>query len=61
MEKSIQNGQSIVVWPGHNLHKDINDMIIAGYTVEDIDRILRRNTYTGLMAATRLSEWRKDR
>ena len=61
MDKSIRNGNSIVIWPSYNPHKDINDMIIAGHTMDDINGMLKEHTYSGLKASTRLSEWRKNK
>ena len=59
MEKVINAGQEIVIWPIHNEHKDINDMIIAGHTPEEIQHMIKKSTFSGLTANMKLSEWRK--
>ena len=40
-------------------HKDINDMIVAGYTKEQIQEIITNNTFLGAAAQLRFAEWRK--
>lgn len=59
MEKVIDSGEEIVIWPKHNQCKDINDMILADYSRSDIESQIKENTFSGLRAATKLSEWRK--
>ena len=59
MEKVIQRGSELVVWPDYIEDKDINDMIISGYDTHDIMSILKDRTYSGLSASAKLSEWRK--
>ena len=59
MEKVIQSGSELVVWPDYIEDKDINDMIISGYDTDDIMSILKDRTYSGLSASAKLSEWRK--
>jgi hypothetical protein len=39
--------------------KDINDMIIAGYSKEQIQDIITNNTFSGASARLRFAEWRK--
>ena len=59
MEKVIKKGSDIVIWPKHILHKDINDMILADLSIEEVKNIIKENTFSGLIASTKLSEWRK--
>ena len=59
MEVCTRAGKKIVIWPGHIKHKDINDMIMAGYTKEQIQEIITDNIFTGAAAQLRFSEWRK--
>ena len=56
MEDAIKSGHSVVIFPKNIDEKDINDMIMAG---RDPARIIKENTYKGLMAEIKLSEWRK--
>jgi|TARA_R110002020_G_scaffold257524_1_gene471195 transcription elongation factor Elf1 len=59
IEKTITQGQTIVIWPNHVKQKDINDMIIAGYTKQDLEEIIKNNTFSGAEAQLKLAEWRK--
>jgi hypothetical protein len=59
IEKTINQGKSVCLWPDNMKRKDINDMIIAGYTKEQIQEIITNNTFSGAAAQLRFSEWRK--
>ena len=59
IEKTIYSGRRIVLWPDHLKHKDINDMVIAGYTKKQVQEIITDNTFSGAAAQLRFSEWRK--
>ncbi len=59
IERSINQGQRVVLWPESMKHKDINDMIVAGYTKEQIQDIIRNSTFSGAAAQLRFAEWRK--
>ena len=59
IEKTIDQGKSVCLWPDSMTHKDINDMIIAGYSKEDIQEIITNNTFSGASAKLRFAEWRK--
>jgi len=39
--------------------KDINDMIIAGYSKKEVQEIITNNTFSGASAKLRFAEWRK--
>ena len=41
--------------------KDINDMIIAGYTKEDVQEIITENTFSGAEAQAKISRMEKDK
>ena len=59
IEKEIQKGHKIVLWPDSMKHKDINDMIMAEYTKEQIQEIIDDNTFSGVAAQLRFAEWKK--
>ena len=59
MERAIDDGKSIVIWPDYIEEKDINDMVMAGRDIDEISAIISNNTFKGLMAKAKLSEWRK--
>ena len=47
MEKAIDKGYEIVIWPDKIQEKDLNDMFIAGH---DVQSLVEFNTYSGLQA-----------
>ena len=59
IEKTINQGKSVCLWPDNMKWKDINDMIIAGYSKEQIQEIITDNTFSGAAAQLRFVEWRK--
>ena len=59
MENLIENNYELVIWPDSIPHKDINDMILAGITSDDVQKIIKQNTYNGLQATARLSAWKR--
>lgn len=60
MEKVIQDGANILIWPSTIHSKDINDLVVHHQkTEEDLLEIIRRNTFSGLKAKLKLSIWRK--
>ncbi len=59
LNKVIQNGYSVCIWPDSVKEKDINEMILGGKTSEEIVEIINHNTYSGLQANFQLSQWRR--
>lgn len=59
MKDAIDAGMKICVWPDEIEHKDVNDMRLAGMSVEQIKNAIDCNTYQGLGAHLRLSKWKK--
>ena len=59
IEKTIDQGKSVCLWPDTMKCKDINDMIIDGYTKEQVQEIITNNTFSGASAKLRFAEWRK--
>ena len=56
METQINLGFPTVIWPEIIVEKDINDMVLAGH---DVKSVIESNTYTGLQAKVKLSEWKR--
>jgi len=54
--KTIDCGNSVVIWPQSIEQKDINDMVLAGHNVMDV---LKLNTYSGLKAKIKFNNWKK--
>ena len=40
INKAILQEYSVCIWPDNIIHKDVNDMILAGYTIESIEHII---------------------
>lgn len=59
IEKTIDYGYSVVIFPNTIEEKDINDMIKANRDPAEVQAIISNNTFRGLMAKAKLSEWRK--
>ena len=59
IEKTINQGHKICLWPESMKHKDINDMILGGYTKEEIQIIIKENTFQTASAKMRFATWRK--
>lgn len=59
VEKYIQMGYRVCIWPDHIEQKDINDMVLAGIKPQDIKLIIDNNTYHGLSAMVRFNAWKK--
>ena len=59
IEKTISQGRSVVLWPDSMKEKDINDMILSGYTKLEIQKIIEDNTFEGVFAKLRFTGWKK--
>jgi predicted RNA-binding Zn-ribbon protein involved in translation (DUF1610 family) len=56
ISKTIDSGDSIVIWPDIIDDKDINDMVMTGH---DAQKIVESNTYRGLEAKLKFNIWKK--
>ena len=59
MEKAIDNGWNVCIWPDSVACKDLNDMVLASIQESRLVDIINKNTYNGLLAKTELVSWRK--
>jgi len=59
MEDAIKLGYNIVIWPDTMEQKDINEMVMAGFSPAEIERIISSNTFTGLRAQMKFISWKK--
>ena len=59
IEKTINNGYTVALWPKSIEQKDINDMFISGKTKSEIKSIIDSNTFSGLRAKLEFNNWRK--
>ena len=56
ISKTIDSGQSVVIWPESIDDKDINDMVMSGL---DVQSVIESNTYSGLQAKLKFNTWKK--
>lgn len=59
IEKYINENFDVVIWPSNIKEKDINEMILSGKTEREVKDTIAQHTYNGLLARTKLMEWRK--
>lgn len=59
IKRSIDDGLDVCIWPKDIVQKDINEMIMNGYTNSDVMFIIDQNTYNGLRANMELNRWSK--
>ena len=58
MNSIIENGFNICIWPD-GLEKDLNDMVTAGKTSNQILSIINKNTYQDLSAKMKMTNWKR--
>jgi transcription elongation factor Elf1 len=59
MADAIKSGEKVVIWPNTVIGKDINEMVMAGLSPDEIETIISSNTLSGLEAQTRFVFWKK--
>jgi hypothetical protein len=59
MEKAIEEHYNVVIWPEMIVEKDINDMILGGFTQDDLQDIIDKNTFINLRAKMEFVNWKK--
>lgn len=55
----IDNGYNVCVWPSDIEYKDVNEMIVAGWSVDQVKNIIDTHQYKGLAAKMALQKWKK--
>jgi len=61
MLKASSQGYHVCIWPENIAEKDINNMIIAGYTKKKIREIVDTHSYRSIEARLRIHQWRRDK
>jgi hypothetical protein len=56
IEKAIDLGYKVVIYPDGIEQKDINDMVLADI---DVMKLVRENTYKGALAMLRFQRWKR--
>lgn len=59
ISKYIALGYAVCLWPENVVEKDINEMILAGRSKEQIENIIDSNTVKGLEAEAKFMMWKK--
>jgi transcription elongation factor Elf1 len=59
IERAIENHFNVVIWPDFIQEKDINDMILDGFTSSELQDILENNTFVNLRAKMEFVNWKK--
>lgn len=56
MERTIDQGSKVVIWPQTITEKDINDMVLAN---KNVMGIIKKNIHTGLAAKAYFYSWKR--
>ena len=59
MANAIKLNHNVVIWPDYIAGKDINEMILGGIALDEIEKIISNNTFKGLEAQTKFVFWKK--
>lgn len=59
IEETIKLGKKVCIWPQNIKEKDINDMILSGYSSSELQAIIDANTYHDLSAKLKFQQWKK--
>ena len=56
---AIENHFNVVIWPEYIDSKDINEMILNGFSPDEIQDIISNNTFVNLRAKMEFVNWKK--
>jgi len=59
VESYVQRGYTMVVWNSNWIYKDINDAILSGCSVSEIEYLLNKSTFKGLALKLAIRDWKK--
>jgi DNA primase len=59
IENAIKSNHNVVIWPDGIEGKDINEMILNGFSASEIQDIIDSNTFYGLEAIAKFTFWKK--
>ena len=57
LSQIIEDGFTVCIWPRVMLDKDINDMVLSGWSPNIIIDTIDKNKFSGLKAKMALSDW----
>jgi len=58
MERLLEIGHKVCIWPRSNEFKDVNDMILGGMTKREIEKQIDQHTHMKLSGMLALGRWR---
>ena len=61
MDAAIDDHHSICIWPEMIVEKDINEMVLSGFSPEEIADIIETHTFVNLQAKLKLVYWKKTK
>ena len=59
LTKYIDEDYSVCMFPDNVQEKDINEMVLAGRTIDQITDIINRNTFRGISARLKFGTWKR--
>ena len=59
IDKAIENHFAICIWPEMIQEKDINEMIMNGFSQDELVDIIDKNTFVNLRAKMEFIQWKK--
>jgi len=59
IDLAIEQHYQVVIWPEMIEEKDINEMVLAGFTSEELSDIIEKNTFVNLRAKMEFINWKK--
>jgi predicted RNA-binding Zn-ribbon protein involved in translation (DUF1610 family) len=59
INRAIDAGEDVCVWPSFSGGKDINDMVKNGYNPQDLQDVIHNRTFSGIQAKMELAKWAK--
>ena len=59
MDKAIEEHYNVVIWPEMIVEKDINDMVLNGFSPDEIQDIISKHTFVNLRAKMEFINWKK--
>jgi hypothetical protein len=59
IDEAIEKHYQVVIWPEMIESKDINDMILDGFSPDEIQDIISKYTFVNLRAKAELVNWKK--
>jgi len=59
VEAFAQRGYAMVIWNSNWVYKDINDAVLSGSSVSEIEYLLNKSTFKGLALKLAIRDWKK--